>query len=138
MDKLINQVLFYMKIVFLLIAFTMTLYILFVKMDLYNLSILSMLPLFIPLLLVLVMFVFSFFLNLGKTNTFFNVICILVLVSIILIDYRTLFDSNILSKTKINAYYFDLSTNRMKIMLYLTFISNILLIIYDKKKRIHS
>ena len=29
MDKLINQVLFYMKIVFLLIAFTMTLYILF-------------------------------------------------------------------------------------------------------------
>ena len=138
MDKLINQVLFYMKIVFLLIAFTMTLYILFVKMDLYNLSILSMLPLFIPLLLVLVMFVFSFFLNLGKTNTFFNVICILVLVSIILIDYRTLFDSNILSKTKINAYYFDLSTNRMKIMLYLTFISNILLIIYDKKKKIHS
>lgn len=138
MDKLINQVLFYMKIIFLLIAFTMTLYILFVKMDLYGLSIFSMLPLFIPLLLVLVMFVFSFFLNLGKNNMFFNVICILVLVSIILIDYRTLFDNNILSKTKINAYYFDLSTNRMKIMLYLTFISNVLLIIYDKKKKIHS
>ena len=138
MDKLINKILFYSKIVLLLIAFTLTLYILFIKVDLYELSITSILPLFIPLLLVLIVFVFSFFLNITKDNAFFNIACILVLIAIIIVDYRTIFDNNIISKTKINIYFFDLATNKIKIMLYLTFISNILLIIYEKKKKIHS
>ena len=107
-------------------------------MDTFGLGVSSILPLFVPLLLVLIIFVFSFFLNIGKDNIFFNLTCVLVLLAIIIIDYRTIFDSNIISKTKINLKFFDLSTSKMEIMLYLTFISNILLMIYDKKTKIHS
>ena len=138
MDKLINKILFYIKIVFLLIAFVITLYILLIKMDINGLSALSIFPIFIPLFLVLSVFVFSFFLNIGDNNIMFNVSCILVLLAIIIIDYRTIFDSNIISSTKININFFDIQTHKIKIMLYLTFISNILLMIYEKKKKIHS
>lgn len=138
MDKLINKILFYIKIVFLLIAFVITLYILLIKMDINGLSVLSIFPIFIPLFLVLSVFVFSFFLNIGDNNIMFNVSCILVLLAIIIIDYRTIFDSNIISSTKININFFDIQTHKIKIMLYLTFISNILLMIYEKKKKIHS
>ncbi len=133
MDKIINKILFGVKIIFLLISFVITLYILFMRMDLYDLSFLSIFSLFIPLLLVLIVFVFSFFLNIGKDNVFFNLACVLVLISIIIIDYRTIFDSNIISNTKISIHYFDLAIGKIQIMLYLTFIANVLLIIYDKK-----
>ena len=138
MDKIINKGLFLMKILILLVAFTVTLYILFIRMDIYELSALSLFPIFIPSLLLLIIFIFGLFLNIGKNNMFFNVICITVLLSILVIDYRTLFDTNIISNTKINLHYFDLFINKIEIMLYLTFISNILLIIYEKKKKIHS
>jgi hypothetical protein len=138
MDKIFNRILFYTKIIFLLIAFTITLYILFMKMDTYELGITSILPISIPLLLVLIVFVFSFFFNIGKENMFFNIVCVLVLLAIIIIDYRTLFDNNIISKTKLNFNFFNISETKIKIMLYLTFISNILLIIYEKKNKIHS
>ena len=74
MSKLINKILFYSKIVFLLIAFVLTLYILLIRMDTNDLSALSIFPLFIPLLLVLIVFVFSFFLNIGNDNIFFNIV----------------------------------------------------------------
>ena len=138
MDKIINKILFGTKIICLLVAFTITLYILLIRMDTYGLSVLSIIPLFIPMLLLLITFVFSLFLNIGKNNIFFNIACVLVLLAIIVIDYRVLFDHNIISKTNINLYFFDLASNKIKVMLYLSFISNILLMIYEKKNKIHS
>ena len=138
MDKIINKILFGTKIICLLVAFTITLYILLIRMDTYELSVLSIIPLFIPMLLLLITFVFSLFLNIGKNNIFFNIACVLVLLAIIVIDYRVLFDHNIISKTNINLYFFDLASNKIKVMLYLSFISNILLMIYEKKNKIHS
>ena len=138
MDKLINRIWFISKIVLLSIAFVVSLYISLIKIDTYELSILSIVPLFLPLLLVLIAFVFSFFLNIAKENTLFNIVCILVLLAIIIIDCRTIFDKNIISNTIINLRFFDLAAGKIEIMLYLTFISNILLIIYDKKIKMHS
>jgi len=138
MDKIINKILFYSKIIFLLIAFVITLYILLIRMDTYGLSALSIFPIFIPLFLVLIAFVFSFFLGIGKDNLFFNLACVLVLLAIIIIDYRVIFDNNIISDTKININFFNLQTTKIKIMLYLTFVSNILLMIYEKIEKIHS
>ena len=138
MDKLINKILFYMKVIFLLIAFVITLYILLIRMDTYSYSVLSLFPLFIPLFLVLIVFVFSFFLNIGNDNMFLNIVCVLMLLAIIIIDYRTVFDSNIISKTKINLYFFDIQTSKIKNMLYSACISNLLLMILEKKKKIHS
>ena len=140
MTKLINRILFYTKVVFLLIAFIITLYILLMRMDINGSSILSLLPMFIPLFGVLCVFVFSFFLNKGDNNLFFNIGCVLVLLAIIIIDYRTLFDNNIISVTKININYFDGQIIRIKLILYLTIIGNILLILKEKKEnnKIHS
>ena len=138
MNSIINKILFYAKIVLLLIAFTITLYILLMKMDSYGLSALSIFPLFIPLLLVLISFVFSMFFNITKDDVFFNTVCVLVLLAIVIIDYRTVFDGNIISKTKINIYFFDTFTTKIKIMLYLLFVSNVLIMIYEKKNKIHS
>lgn len=138
MDKLINRILFISKIILLIIAFVVSLYISLIKMDTYELSILSIVPLFLPLLLVLIAFVFSFFLNIARENTLFNIVCILVLLAIIIIDCRTIFDKNIISNTIINLRFFDLAAGKIEIMLYLTFISNVLLIIYDKKIKMHS
>ena len=138
MDKIINRILFYGKIILLLITFSITLYILLIRMDTNNLSAWTIFPLFIPLLLVLIAFIFGLFLNIGRDNLFFNIVCLLVLLAIIIIDYRTIFDNNIISVTKININYFDMYTNKIKIMLYLMLISNILLVIYEKKNKIHS
>ena len=138
MEKLINKLLYGMRIIFLLIVFTVTLYIMLVRMDTSDLGIASLVPVFIPLLLVLITFVFSFFLNIGKSNIFINLVCVLVLLSIMFIDYRTIFDHNIISNTKINLDYFEIYRDKIVIMLYLMFISNILLFIYEKKKKIHS
>lgn len=140
MIKLINKILFYTKVVFLLIAFIITLYILLMRMDIDNSNILSVLPLFIPLFGVLTVFVFSFFLNKGNDNLIYNISCVMVLLSIIVIDYRTLFDNNIISITKINLNYFDGQTMRIKLILYLTIIGNLMLIIkeFKEKTKIHS
>lgn len=140
MIKLINKILFYTKVVFLLIAFIITLYILLMRMDIDNSNLLSVLPLFIPLFGVLTVFVFSFFLNKGNDNLIYNISCVMVLLSIIVIDYRTLFDNNIISITKINLNYFDGQTMRIKLILYLTIIGNLMLIIkeFKEKTKIHS
>ena len=137
MNNIVNKLLFYAKVIFLLIAFIVTLYILFMKMDIEGNSILSIIQLFIPLLLVLIVFVFSFFLNYGNDSMFFNVGCVLVLIAIIVIDYRTIFDKNIVSQYKLNINYFDSQVMYIKIMLYLTFIGNLMLI-FKEKKKIHS
>ena len=94
MDKLINKILFYAKVIFLLIAFVITLYIMLMKTDIIKSSILSILPLFIPMFIVLTVFIFSFFLGYANDNMFFNIACVLVLLAIIIIDYRTIFDKN--------------------------------------------
>ena len=137
MVKLINSILFYIKVIFLLIAFIITFYILLMRMDINKSNILSVLPEFIPLLGVLTAFVFSFFLNKGNDNLLFNIGCVLVLLAIIIIDYRTLFDRNVISLYKINLNYFNGQVIRIKLILYLTIISNLMLIIKEKVK-IHS
>ena len=137
MNNIVNKLLFYAKVIFLLIAFIVILFILFMKMDIEGNSILSIIQLFIPLLLVLIVFVFSFFLNYGNDSMFFNVGCVLVLIAIIVIDYRTIFDKNIVSQYKLNINYFDSQVMYIKIMLYLTFIGNLMLI-FKEKKKIHS
>ena len=138
MIKIINKILFYAKIILLLIVFTVTLYISLIKMDMSGLNTWSIFPIFIPLLLVLMVFVFSFFLNVGRNNIFFNIVCVLVLLSIIMIDCRTLFDKSIISQTSISINFFNIEVNKIKTMLYLMFVSNILLIFYEKRKKMHS
>ena len=94
MKKIINSFLFYSKIILLLIAFTLTLYIIFSMNAYYRRNVINIILVGIPLFLVLLMFVLSIFKDTVKDNLFFNLASVLSIVAIIIIDYRTIFDSN--------------------------------------------
>ena len=64
-------------------------YILFMMYDDYNTGIISILLMFIPLFLVLVIFVVSFFFKEGHNHTMFNVASFLSLLAISCNNYKT-------------------------------------------------
>ena len=141
MQDLINMGLFYLKVIVLLIAFSLSLYISFMRVDYYNQSILNIIPLFLPFLLLLILFVFQFAFNKNNGNLLNNLSCVLAFIAIIIICIRTIFDSNIINS--FGKLSFDFFTNqevRMKLLLYLMLVGNLCLLYLDKKKiaKIHS
>ncbi len=135
MQDLINKILFYIKVVLLLVAFSFLLYISFMRIDYFNKSIISILPLFIPFLVLLVFSVFSFFFNKGNNNLFYNLDCVMSFIAMIIIALRTMFDYNIIySKSIINYDFFTVQETRIKVLLYLLLIGNILVLYCEKKK----
>ncbi len=137
MLELINKILFYLKVILLLIVFTLSLYIMLSMHAYYHSGIKDLLLVCIPLFLVLVIFVVSFFFKEGDTNTFFNVSCLLALIAILIIDYRTIFDKNMLLwiRGNLNFYYYQNQMTQIKILSYGIFIGNLALIIQDKMQR---
>ena len=93
--KTINKVFFYLKIFLLLIAFSFSLYISFMRMDFMSSSILSVLPTFIPFLVLLIIFVITMFNNKGN-KLYYNVASTMAFIAIIIITFRTIFDKNII------------------------------------------
>ena len=143
MKELINKILFYLKLIFLLISFSIIMYILFMMYDDYNTGIISILLMFIPLFLVLVIFVVSFFFKEGHNHTMFNVASFLSLLAIFIISFRTLFDKNMVlwAKDGMNYYFFQNQMMQIKILCYAIFLGNILLIYQEKKdlkEKMHS
>ncbi len=142
MSRFINRIFLYSKIFLLLIAFIITFYISLLKMDFYSESVLSSLLIFLPFLLVSIILVFSLFFNKGNNNAFANIVFILVLLAIIIIDYRTLFDKNIVPNfgTEYNFSYFNSQLIKIKVMLYLAILGNLFLLYWENKKnnKIHS
>ena len=136
MKKGINSCLFYSKIVFLIIAFTLTLYILFSLNDYYHRDVVNILVTGIPLFLILLFFVLSLFKDDVKDNIIFNLASILGIIAIIVIDYRTIFDSNMVLwiDAKMNFYYFINNLDGIKIMCYLILLGNVLLFLKKDEK----
>ena len=136
MKKGINSCLFYSKIIFLIIAFTLTLYILFSLNDYYHRDVVNILVIGIPLFLILLFFVLSLFKDDVKDNIIFNLASILGIIAIIVIDYRTIFDSNMVLwiDAKMNFYYFINNLDGIKIMCYLILLGNVLLFLKKGEK----
>lgn len=134
MIEMINKVMFYFKLILLLLVFTLTLYILFSMYDYYKTGFWNLILISLPLLLSLIMFVLSFFFKVGDDKTLFNVGCILALIAILIIDYRSIFDKNMVLwvKGKINFYYFQNQITQIKILCYSIFIGNLVLF-YQKR-----
>ncbi len=135
MLDLINKILFYCKTFILLFVFTLTLYILLSMNAYYGNGISNILMIGIPLLMVLIIFVISFFFKEGDNNTFFNVACILSLIAILIIDIRTIIDKNMVLwvRGNMNFYYFQNQIKQIKILSYCIFIGNLLLIYKERK-----
>lgn len=137
MYDLINKILFYAKVILLLIVFSITLYILFLMQASYGNRILTIASVFIPLFLVLIAFVVSFFFQEGNRDTLFNVSCFIAFVAIAVIDFRTILDKNmVLSiENEVNFYFFENQLLQIKILSYLIFFGNAILIYKEKKKK---
>ena len=137
MKKIINSLLFYSKIIFVLIAFTLMLYIVFSINDYYKRTVVNIVFLCIPMFLVLLMFILSIFYDKVKDNILFNAVSTLAYLAIIIIGYRTIFDQNMVLwiDGKMNFYYFENSLNNIIILNYLILAGNILLFVYSRKHK---
>ena len=136
MKRVINSLIFYSKIVLLIIAFTLTLYIIFSINDYYKKNIVDIFLVSIPLFLSLLLFVLSLFKDNVKYILLFNIASLLGIIAIIVVDYRTIFDKNMVLwiDSKMNFYYFSNCVRGIKIISYLIFITNMLLFIKSKEE----
>ena len=129
MFKVINKILFYTKIVLLLISFSLSLYLSFMRMDFMSSNILAIVPFFIPFFMLLILSVVGFAFDKGNKNLLYNLSCVLSYTSIILISLRSLFDKNIIQYgTTINYSFFANHEIKIKLLLYLMIIVNFILI----------
>ena len=126
MHSLINKMFFYGKTILHIIVFCLVLYIMLMMQDYYKDKILTLITTFIPMLLVLSVFIISFFFDKGNKNVFFNIANFFALLSISLICFRTLFDKNMIMgiKENINYYYFQNQLVQIKILSYMIFLGN--------------
>ena len=137
MIKTISKLLFYLKIFLLLTAFSLVLYISFMKMDFMSSNVLAILPFFIPFLLLLILSVIGFVFNKGNSNLLYNLSCVLSFLAIIIISLRALIDKNIIQYgTSINYNFFTSQEVRIKLLLYLMIIVNIFLV-FKKNKNVN-
>ena len=130
MIKLINKVLFYSKIMLLVVVFTITLYIALSMNAYYKSNIINLILLCLPFLLILIMFISSFFMSKWKDNLIYNMASNLAFIAILIIDFRTIFDKNMVMwiDGNMNFYYFQNSLLQISILAYGVFIGSILLI----------
>lgn len=142
MLNILNRILFYGKVLFLLIVFTLTLFISFRMQEYYQSQIWTVVRICIPLFLALSVFIVSLFFKEGDNNILFNVACLIAFAAIMIIDFRTLLDRNMLLWTEgsTNFYYFQNQLSQIKILTYCIFFGNILLIYKEKlgKKEIET
>lgn len=140
MTKLINKVLFLIKIILLLLDFILTLYIMLMLNSMREGELGILITTCIPLLLVLIIFVVSFFFRKGNDNLLFNVSTILALLVILVIGIRTIFDQNMTMwiKDKMNFYYFRNQIDLIKILCYSIFFGNLCTIYSEYVKNKHT
>ena len=100
----------------------------------------SILPQFIPFLVLLVLFIINMILKqVGVSkNLFYNLTCCLVFTTIILVGCRAILDTNMVLNAKygygIDFNFFDNFLSYIKIMLYGLIIADILFMFREKEK----
>ncbi len=137
MLKLLNKILFYSKIIILIIDFIMTLYITLMMNSIYKDNFINLIRINLPFFLILIILVVSFFFKKGEDNIFFNITSFLALTTILIIDIRTIYDQNMVMwiKNSINFYYFRNQIKVIKILGYTIFLGNILIFCFDNNEK---
>lgn len=141
MKRAFNLLFYILKFLLLIAAICITLFILIRINIRLEKSIASILPLFIPFILLLILFIVNMmFKQEGVTkNLFYNLSCCLVFITIVLVGIRAMFDTNMVLNQKygygIDFNYFDNFISYIKIMLYGLFIGNIFFMFVEKEKK---
>lgn len=145
MSKILSRLFNFIKYLLLVISFMLILYGVMVMYKRLDKSMLEAIPLFIPFVLVLIIFIANAFVksNIIRDNLLFNFTAVLIFIAIIIIGYRAWFDKNMLVFYKYgidyNPLYLSDNLSTIKTCLYVLFASNLLFLISiffeDKKKK---
>lgn len=142
MKKILNIMFAILKYILLLGAFAITLFII-VRMNVrLNKSFTTVIPEFIPFLLIFLLFIINLtFKQDGvNNNIFYNLTSCIVFTTIIVVGYRAFADKNMVLNEKygygIDFNYFNTFISYMKIMLYGLSVSNILFMIKPAKEEL--
>ena len=140
MKKIFNGLFYGLKFLLLIAAFALALFI-FIRMNMrLNKDIISVLPQFVPFLLLLILFIINMiFRQEGVTKClFYNLTCCLVLTPIVLVSLRAILDTNMVLNGKygygIDFNFYDNLLAYIDIMLYGLVLSNILFMFKEKVK----
>lgn len=140
MKRIFNGLFYGLKFLLLIAAFALALFI-FIRMSMrLGNNITTVLPQFIPFLVLLVLFIINMlFKQEGVTKcVFYNLTCCLVLATIVLVSLRAIFDTNMVLNGKygygIDFNFFDNFISYINIMLYGLSLANILFMFKEKNK----
>lgn len=139
MKKILNKMFLVLKFLLLIGAFSITLYIILSMYHRVNKDIVEAVPIFIPYVLVLLLFFINVSTNQNNVNNnlFYNLTCCIVFSCIILIGLRAIFDKKMLLNEimgyGINFSYFSDFITFMKIMLYGLSMSNVCFMIHERE-----
>lgn len=142
MKKLLNILFCIFKYIFFIISFISSLYIVIIMGVKYNKSYFDIFFMFVPYLILLLLFILNIFLKNDKVNKniFYNITCFLVFLVNSYISYRTIYDHNmVLNKIygySINFSYFNDSFLFNNIMLYGLIVSIIFFMFPSDKKEL--
>ncbi len=138
MKRIFNGLFYGLKFLLLIAAFTLSLFI-FLRMNMrLDKSFVSVLPQFIPFVILLILFIVNMlFKQEGVTKClFYNLTCSLVLTTIVLVSLRAIMDTNMVLNGKygygIDFNFFDNFLAYIDIMVYGLIISNILFMFKEK------
>lgn len=140
MKKILNTFFCFFKFILLILSFGISLYIILSMYKRIEKNIIESLPIFIPYIILLLLFFINITLN-QKTvnhNIFYNLTCCFVFGCIGIVGVRAILDDNMLLNEimgyNINFSYFSDFISFMKIMIYGLIISNICFMTHEKDK----
>ena len=139
MKKILNYIFLILKFILLIFSFGLTFYIVLSMYSRIEKNIINSLPIFIPFLIILVLFCINVLFKQRdlNNNLFYNLTCCLVFMTICIVSIRALLDKNMILNQimgyNINFAYFNDFIGFMKIMLYGLIISNIIFILTTKE-----
>lgn len=141
MIKMINGLLYGLKYLLLIISFALGSYIVLYMYQRLDKPLLDSIFIALPFLILFLLFAINMLCNQKRvtSNLFYNLTCCLVFAVILFIEYRTLFDTNMIANSKlgynINFNYFADNINAIKVMIIGLIVGNVLFMLPDDDKK---
>ena len=135
MSKILSKTFFLFKYILFIVAFALVLFGIIKTYQRLNKDLIDAIPTLFPLLLLFIVYIVNLFVKTKviSNNLFYNFVSFMCLISIIVVGYRAMFDTNMLLHEKYGIAYNTLfladNLSFIKIMAYFLSVSNILIII---------
>ena len=140
MKQILNAIFYFLKFLFFIAAFALTLFIMVQMYQRLGKNIMESMKVFLPYLFIIILFIVNLFARqISVTrNIFYNITCTLVFTTIVVVGLRAMLDPNMVLREQlgrnINFNFFDYFIPFMKIMLYGLCVSNLFFMFTGKKQ----